>query len=241
MCTVFLFPLSHLHGGAAGYIFYTSMSFPVSILPSQNPAAEKLCCSCLRHMSHTNTSSLPVSLTVMRGWWPVRAQAYPSLLERPWSAGPCFVLFLCPHPWGRRLFQPGSTSWRPWHTFPAPSWGLSAVTAGGTVTVPAQWLSLGCCHAPEPCWFGVGGHDRVWVVQWLRANAGMPVGWQEMGNTLWSLGRFCPRATAAASAVNFLPWGMLPQGASNGQAVQIWEISHWIREYFMTTHVARNS
>lgn len=85
MCTIFPFPQEDFspYWKAAGYILYTSMSFSVSILPSQSPASKKLFCSCLRHLSHTTTSSFPGPLTVTSGWRPARHQSDPSLWGGP--------------------------------------------------------------------------------------------------------------------------------------------------------------
>lgn len=207
MCTIFLFPQEDFSpvciGEQLGTFCMLQCHFQRAFYPHkvQHPR------SCVAPAWGSITSILPGSLKVERGWWPVRSQADPSPWGRPFSAGPCFVLFLCPHPWGRMLFQPGTTSGRLWHPFPALSRGLSAghcwwdSDSAQSLTVP--WLQsgprtplgqcLGCSVSEGQC----------------RHGSGM-AGGGEYTREPW---RFCPRAAAAASALDFPPWGTLPQGA----------------------------
>lgn len=169
--------------GTAGYVFYFPTSFPVSIFPSHKAAAGSLCCLLceaqlppLWFPTHQGPSRLPGTgeaawQAPLPGEGPGRASWDRALLSSlsPREDRGCDTLTL---PWGP----------------PSPPRGLSASPSqweGDSYRVsncPSATILPPSCHlaprppsCPQP---HPGSHwGSVWVVQQLKASAGMAGGW----------------------------------------------------------------
>lgn len=211
--------------GSSWVCYVHLMSFPVSISPSQSPASEKLCCP---------TPSLPACLcpSQSRAAGDLRG---PRLAPLSGEAQVCRTL-LCslslPSPLREDAPSARNHFRKAMAPFPRPLLGsvsqspLVDSDSAQSVTVP--WLPSG---PQTPLGRGLGCSVPEGK---CRHSSGVAGGG---GFTLEP----CPRATTAASALDFPPWGTLPHGAPDGQTLPIWQIFSWVREYFKETHVEGNS